>query len=168
VPYSPRLETGVMLICPRSELASHPRARAAGYAVTGVLFASSLTLGMLVATCAGTLAQTAGPQPKEAWVKSVSQHLLRYKRHPDNGKGCHSRSGNVMVHFAIDRQGRVLETHVMKSSGIKDLDRAALDIVEKASPLPAPPDQVAAERMEFDLPVAYRRVCPEPSLFKWW
>lgn len=164
-----RREASRVVMCSGSAVPRRPRARESGKSFIGIVYASSLTLIILVAICAQAIGQTRATEPKDTWLKSIVQHIARYKRHPDRGS-CPARTGHTQVHFAVDRKGRVLEAHVTKTSGIKDLDRASLDMVTRASPLPEPPDQVGGERIEFELPVRYRscRERASPSMFKWW
>jgi protein TonB len=61
-----------------------------------------------------------------------------------------------MLQFAIDRTGRVIEVSVAQSSGIADLDREAINMVRRASPLPPPPDFVPGQRRTFVLPVLFQ------------
>ena len=44
----------------------------------------------------------------------------------------------MRVHFTIDASGSVVEAGVQNSSGHDVLDRAAVDVIERAQPLPAP------------------------------
>jgi protein TonB len=48
-----------------------------------------------------------------------------------------------LVSFAVDASGRVTSSRIARSSGSAELDRAALAMVQRASPLPAPPPELA-------------------------
>jgi periplasmic protein TonB len=45
----------------------------------------------------------------------------------------------VRLAFTIDRNGRVLESHVVESSGSAELDNEFLSMLVRAQPLPKPP-----------------------------
>lgn len=47
--------------------------------------------------------------------------------------------GRVVVHFVIKTNGRVVDVSVLKSSGYRSLDKAALEAVKASSPFPRPP-----------------------------
>lgn len=64
--------------------------------------------------------------------------------------------GTVHVRFVVDPQGRIAESTVERSSGAPVLDRAALALLERASPVPGIAQFGLLERMELRLPVDYR------------
>jgi TonB family protein len=75
----------------------------------------------------------------------------------DGDKPCPVRESTVVVQFSIDREGRVLDARVVQSSGYPRLDRSAVDVVKRASPLPPPPpDLISQQRLTFQQPVTYR------------
>ncbi len=49
------------------------------------------------------------------------------------------------VTVVLDEQGYLLQTHIYKSSGIGQLDKEAVDSIEKASPFPNPPKELMSE-----------------------
>ena len=51
--------------------------------------------------------------------------------------------GVVEVRFSIDDRGNVLSAKVVRSSGHPALDEAVLDLMRRASPVPAPPPDVS-------------------------
>jgi protein TonB len=56
--------------------------------------------------------------------------------------------GVAVVKFRVDRSGRVVNAEIAKSSGWSVLDEKALANIRRASPLPAPPDEVADPYLE--------------------
>lgn len=46
--------------------------------------------------------------------------------------------GTALLSFTMDSEGRVLSRSLERSSGSDILDRAALDMIDRASPLPIP------------------------------
>jgi len=55
----------------------------------------------------------------------------------------------------LDRSGRVWSTRVVKGSGDASFDTAALAMLQRADPVPAPPPLVADEGLTFTLPVVF-------------
>jgi periplasmic protein TonB len=59
------------------------------------------------------------------------------------------------VAFTIDPSGQVISSRVTRSSGNPLLDQAALDMLSRASPVPAPPREIAKPRMPVTVPVVF-------------
>lgn len=76
------------------------------------------------------------------WQSQLMAHLERRKRYP---RGARSRGeqGIAQVRFTIDAGGNVTSASLVSSSGFAELDREALDLVRRASPVPAPPPDVS-------------------------
>jgi TonB family protein len=67
-----------------------------------------------------------------------------------------TKKTTCLLEIKLDKDGKVLRTKLMKSSGLKAVDKASLTAIQKASPLPAPPrawvkGKAATIRWEFDL-----------------
>jgi TonB family protein len=91
---------------------------------------------------------------KVAWQKELIAHLNRYKRYPANRTG---KSTDIVVAMHLDRTGHVIGANVIKSSGDEAFDRAAVSMVERASPVPPPPPRVADEGLDFMLPIKFKK-----------
>lgn len=65
------------------------------------------------------------------------------------------QQGVVYLRFAIDRQGKVLSSQINKSSGFELLDDEVLALVQRAQPVPSPPPDIAGDRIELLVPVAF-------------
>ena len=78
------------------------------------------------------------------WRGKVIAHLNTAKR--DFG----AADGTATVAFKIDRSGKVTSARVLASSGNKALDQEAVSLTERASPVPAPPADVAGETLYFE------------------
>jgi periplasmic protein TonB len=90
-----------------------------------------------------------------SWQKAVISHLNRFKRYPDAARA-RGIQGIVKVEFTIDREGRVLDSHVAQSSGSPTLDAEALATLQRANPLPAPPAKAAETTFYLVLPIHFR------------
>lgn len=96
----------------------------------------------------------AKPSPKvlAAWRGKVLSHLASHKNDLRAGQ-----SGVSTVAFQIDRAGRVLSAQVVNSSGNAALDREAVALTKRASPVPAPPVEIAGEKLYLKVPVQFTR-----------
>ena len=63
--------------------------------------------------------------------------------------------GVVMVHFVVRRNGQMDKVEIGKSSGNDGLDKAAIDIMHKAQPLPPMPDRMHTDRVDGQLPINF-------------
>jgi len=87
------------------------------------------------------------------WQKELAAHLDRHKRYPAGGA---QKSAEIVVSFVLDRTGHVLSSSVVRGSGDASFDQAALDMLRRSDPVPAPPPLVADEGLAFTLPVIFR------------
>lgn len=80
--------------------------------------------------------------------------LAHYKRYPAKLKK-NKIEGVVSLQFKIDRNGYLLSSEIKKSSGHSALDRAALEMLTNASPLPAMPHWMKRDTLTLVIPVEY-------------
>jgi TonB family protein len=57
--------------------------------------------------------------------------------------------------FRIDRQGHVVSSGIVKSSGSAILDAEALALVKRAAPFPPPPPAVPDASLSFIVPINF-------------
>lgn len=88
------------------------------------------------------------------WQSRVLAWINRHKRYPQGAKS-RREEGMVQVSFAINASGSVVSARIASSSGNPELDRAALEMVNRASPVPAPPPEIASNHMKLSLPVQF-------------
>jgi periplasmic protein TonB len=90
---------------------------------------------------AATAPIQAGPPASRSapptWVGRIMQRLERFKRYPYAARAAH-QEGIVLVRFTLARDGSVLSSDIVKSSGSELLDNEARELPERAGPLPAP------------------------------
>ena len=65
------------------------------------------------------------------------------------------QEGVVRLYIHIARDGAVLEARIETSSGHPRLDQAALDMLERAQPLPPIPDEIARDQLEIISPAHF-------------
>ncbi|MBV9550197.1 MAG: energy transducer TonB [Alphaproteobacteria bacterium] len=88
------------------------------------------------------------------WLRAVSERVRQFFYYPGAALAVH-RTGVVLVHFAVRRDGRLERLEISKSSGDPELDQAAIDILRKAEPLPPIPERMHTERVDGELPVNF-------------
>ena len=80
--------------------------------------------------------------------------FLKYKRYPHPARS-RRQQGVVHVWFRVDTTGNVLEKRIETGSGYSILDKATLDLLDRASPLPPPPDKLHTTDLTFTVPISY-------------
>lgn len=91
---------------------------------------------------------------KPTWEGQVLAALNKAKRYPREAKR-NRQQGTPWVRFVMDREGRVRTVQLERSSGFDELDREALALPGRASPLPKPPESVTGERVELVVPMEF-------------
>jgi protein TonB len=89
-----------------------------------------------------------------SWKGALIAHLNRAKRYPPEARQ-RGEEGTVHLNFSIDRSGRVVGYRIIGSSGSSALDQEALAMIQRASPLPAPPTDIGGARISLTVPVRF-------------
>lgn len=76
------------------------------------------------------------------WQSRVAAHLKRRQRYPSEARS-QKQEGTATVRFQFDNSGNVLSVSLARSSGYPTLDAEVVSMVKRASPIPAPPANVA-------------------------
>lgn len=87
------------------------------------------------------------------WQKEISAILERNKRYPSEARA-KRQQGIAKITFNMDRQGRVLSTRLVASSGSSALDREALSLTQRAQ-FPPPPVVFAGGEITVTVPVRF-------------
>ena len=165
---SPAPEPEVALPTPRPEAKEEARQEKAKEPVPEKQEAEQASAALLATAPPRAEAQpapsAAAPSPGQApsiarvqasWQKRLIDHLNRHKRYPDAARSRRAQ-GIVVVAFRLDGSGQVVASRVTKSSGSLALDDEALAVLKRASPLPAPPEQIAGPMLDLVLPIQFR------------
>jgi len=108
---------------------------------------------------AAAVASQSRPDAKEsdamtAWKLQVVGLLERSKVYPaaawERGE-----EGTAQVAFTLDREGRVTEINILRSSGFQALDDDAFQMVMRAQPFPPPPSDLTGPQIKLNVPVSY-------------
>jgi protein TonB len=97
--------------------------------------------------------QVASIAASSAYNALVAGHLRKFIR----AGAARFGSGKTQVEFVLDREGRVLNSKIDKSSGNAALDREALAIIDRANPFPPFPAMKLGERDSFNAPIEFQR-----------
>jgi protein TonB len=104
---------------------------------------------------------TSAPKPSNSsalvtWQKQMSaviEHHLRFPTAADRG----GAKGDVKVAFGLDRQGRLIDSRIARSSGNAQFDEEALAVLRRVQSFPAPPADLSGDRVDVTLPVRFVR-----------
>ncbi len=165
---SPAPEPEVALPMPRPEAKEEPKEEEAKEPVPNQQTpeqASAVPLTMAPPRVEAQPAPSAAPpspgrapnleRVQASWQKRLIDHLNRHKRYPEAARDRRTQ-GTVIVAFKLDRTGQVVASHVTASSGSPVLDDEAMAVLKRASPLPAPPDQILGPMLDMVLPIQFR------------
>jgi periplasmic protein TonB len=72
-----------------------------------------------------------------SWEGELMAHLNRFKRFPPEA----AKGGTAVVAFSVDRGGAIVSVRLIASAGDPALDRAAVGLLGRASPVPPPPSE---------------------------
>jgi len=100
--------------------------------------------------------RTAGGKKGKArnYFSTLMAWLNQHKDYPADLKK-DKKQGVVVIHFTIAKSGEVMASGIKKSSGHPELDKAALDMLAKANPLPPIPDALEREHLSLSIPIEY-------------
>lgn len=99
--------------------------------------------------------ERASAKRTHAGIEWRVQDWLAQHRHYPRAARRSGAEGTVWVRFVLDRGGDLQGSEILESSGHAVLDRAALDLLEKASPFPALPPELTTDEIELVLPIEY-------------
>lgn len=73
-----------------------------------------------------------------SWQSDLLRHLSKYKKYPEDARR-RSMQGVARLRFVVDAEGNVLSYSIASTSGSPALDRATMEMIRRAQPLPKPP-----------------------------
>ena len=90
----------------------------------------------------------------QAWYSGIVMRIERNKAYPRAARE-RGETGVAQLAFSIDRNGRVLSSAIVKSSGHADLDQETLATIRRAQPFPGPPAGMDGAKFDFTVPVKF-------------
>jgi TonB family protein len=102
----------------------------------------------------GTRNAAAGPTSPglTIWKQSLATQLAKAQRYPAQAHGV---QGVANLAFTLDRNGKLVSSRIVKSSGSPILDAEALDLIKRAAPLPPPPADIVDSDLSFIVPIHF-------------
>jgi protein TonB len=88
------------------------------------------------------------------WRSQIVAVIERNKHYPETSAR-RGEQGVAQVFFSLDRQGRVIDSRVVRSSGASALDEEALALLRRAQPFPPVPPEILGERVNLILPLRF-------------
>ena len=102
----------------------------------------------------GLSSTAVNPNAIPDWQSHLMLKLNEVKRYPSQARR-NRQQGVSYLRFTMDREGIVLAKSIEQPSGYTLLDRETLDLIERAQPLPKPPEEMPGETLEFVVPVEF-------------
>ncbi len=108
-----------------------------------------------VASTAGN-STAADAELMSRYEQLISLWVQKFKLYPDEAR-MQGMEGETVVRVRIDRRGTIRYYTLERSTGYPALDRAAIDMIRRANPVPAVPnDYPQGDLLEFLIPVNFR------------
>ncbi|WP_420406048.1 TonB family protein [Nisaea sp.] len=108
---------------------------------------------------AGTLQAASGgggaAGARNSYLASLQSWLERHKKYPRAAR-LRRYEGTVQFRFLIDRAGSVLERSIVASSGRGILDKAVLELLKRADPMPSMPPEIDGATLELTTSIDFR------------
>jgi protein TonB len=113
--------------------------------------------GTQVSPDAGSANTTTGggtPGDVVDYMAVLQAWLEKHKEYPRSAR-LRRMEGTTLLYFVMDREGRVLDFRIQKSSGYALLDHEVEQMIRRAQPLPQIPDTMPQARLELVVPVQF-------------
>lgn len=79
----------------------------------------------------------------------------KYKQYPRIAQ-MRGWQGEAVVELQLDGNGKLKSKKIIQSSGYESLDKQALEMVEKATPFPAPPEALRGNNFSIKVPIPFK------------
>jgi periplasmic protein TonB len=106
------------------------------------------------AAAAPTPPASAVRRPPPSYIGLLLAALDRHKEYPAAARWRRAE-GIALLHFSLRRDGSVASWRLERSTGQADLDAAVEQMIRRASPLPAPPEDLPGDPVELVVPVRF-------------
>jgi protein TonB len=112
-------------------------------------------------TQAAATPSAAAPMPlgemDRNYMDAVLERLRRVQSHPTvTNLARYHASGQVLVVFTVNHDGTLLDAVVKRSSGYSFLDKAGLELVRLAAPMPGLPAAIGKEALAIEVPIRFQ------------
>jgi protein TonB len=94
------------------------------------------------------------PNALNAYAAKIRAKLNRFKKYPPAAVA--GRIGGVVtMNFTVNRQGEVISSRMVKSSGQPILDQEAIALVKRCSPFPPMPNELPQSTLNLTVPINF-------------
>ena len=90
----------------------------------------------------------------ELFTNNLAFHIAKFKNYPRIAMR-RNWQGMVLVRMVMLGNGNIQSLSIEKSSGYEVLDNEAMKMIERAKPLPKPPDILASDEVNIYVPVSF-------------
>jgi protein TonB len=139
---------------PTQPQATAQKAIAGRQAQTAAGAGGGKTAGTAAAPASSGISSAKSKQLEAAWLARIRSKINNRQRYP---RGTDVKSATVTVRITLAVSGQLRSVAVVKSSGIKVIDDAAISAVKRSGRFPAAPKNVKNIRLKFDLPIRFMR-----------
>jgi protein TonB len=94
------------------------------------------------------------PNAMAAYKTQIKRRLERHKKYPPAARR-EKLQGTVSVRFTIARDGRVISSQIVKSSGHPILDDEASGLIRRVDPFPAFPKELSENTISLTAPIQF-------------
>ncbi len=120
---------------------------------------AAITATMVTRVVEPKEAAAAAPKPvanpvAETYAALLSAHLAAIKQYPASARRARHQ-GEALVVVRLERSGKVIDWHLVASTGSEDLDAEVARMVNAADPFPPFPDSMPQARQSFSVPVSF-------------
>jgi len=91
---------------------------------------------------------------QQTYFSLLARTLAEKKQYPGISRR-RGEQGVVQLFFIVTRDGHIRESRIVSSSGFQRLDQAVMEMLKKAQPLPAFPDEMSQQQLEVRVPIAF-------------
>lgn len=89
------------------------------------------------------------------YTERLVNQITKFRRYPEAAAAL-TIGGTTLVRFRLSRDGKLLVNEVKQTSGDEDLDRAALETMERGQPFPTAPPEISEASLEFVVPIVFK------------
>jgi protein TonB len=94
------------------------------------------------------------PDLLRAYTAQIQRKLNRYKKYPPEARA-QALAGSVSVNFTVSSQGQIISARLVRGSGHQALDREAMALLNRVSPLPPIPPDLHRNTINLSVPVHF-------------
>lgn len=92
---------------------------------------------------------------RNSYGSQLFRELAKYKQYPRLAQ-MKGWQGIVKLELQMDASGNVASSNILESSGYEALDKQALEMLRKATPLPLPPEALRGKEFKIVIPIAFK------------